>query len=92
MLVECSVSQHHITSIGISKKIGSKEWKQKDWRSGCRNKSGRKKSKDGFGSGVEKKMWKQRKAIVRKQWKWKQADWKQRADSGCQQGVAAADT
>ena len=41
---------------------------------------------------VEKKMWKQRKAIVRKQWKWKQADWKQRADSGCQQGVAAADT
>ena len=35
---------------------------------------------------VEKKMWKQRKAIVRKQWKWKQADWKQRADSGCQRG------
>ncbi len=52
MLVECSVSQHHITSIGISKKIGSTEWKQKNWRRGCQNKSGRKKSKDGFGSGL----------------------------------------
>ena len=90
MLAECSVPQHHISSVGISKSgSGSREIGGVD----VEIKVEERKAKMVLAAAcVEKKMWKQRKAIVRKQWKWKQADWKQRADSGSQQGGCAADT